>query len=177
MGKLAATAPMIVIKSLDLVIESLDVPKRDELVKRIRQETGVADPDEDPNNPSPETQARMAEQAKQAAMAERAAEAELGEKEARTAKLRMDTARGFMGLRNDNLEQLKKAVEAAIQIAGAPAVAGAVDQMIDMARDDALSIGEAAQAGAQPQPVPAEIPVPEALPAPQPPETETFLKG
>ena len=154
MGKLAATAPMVVIKSLDLVIESLDVPKRDELVKRIRQETGVADPDEDPNNPSPETQARMAEQAKQAAMAERAAEAELGEKEARTAKLRMDTARGFMGLRNDNLEQLKKAVEAAIQIAGAPAVAGAVDQMIDMARDDALSIGEAAQAGAQPQPVP-----------------------
>ena len=177
MGKLAATAPMVVIKSLDLIIESLDVPKRDELVKRIRQETGVADPDEDPNNPSPETQARMAEQAKQAAMAERAAEAELGEKEARTAKLRMDTARGFMGLRNDNLEQLKKAVEAAIQIAGAPAVAGAVDQMIDMARDDALSIGEAAQAGAQPQPVPAEIPVPEALPAPQPPETETFLKG
>ena len=64
-GKLAATAPQIVMTCLDLVVEALDVPKRDELVKRIRQMTGVADPDEDPNNPSPETQARQAEQAKQ----------------------------------------------------------------------------------------------------------------
>ena len=60
MKELAATAPMIVIQCLDLVVEALDVPKRDEIVKRIRRTTGVADPDEDPNNPSPETQAQAA---------------------------------------------------------------------------------------------------------------------
>jgi hypothetical protein len=164
MGKLAATAPQVVISSLDLVIEALDVPKRDELVKRIRQMTGVADPDEDPNNPSPETMQRQQQAAEQAIMQKRAAEAELGEKEARTAKLRMDTARGLMGLRSDNLEQLKKAVEAAIQIAGAPAVAGAVDQLIGLAHSDAMEIGQAAQGGAQPQPAPA-LPEPTQDPA------------
>ena len=170
MGKLAATAPQIVMTCLDLVVEALDVPKRDELVKRIRQMTGVADPDEDPNNPSPETQARQAEQAKQAEMAQRAAEADLGEREAKAAKLRMETARGFMGLRSDNLAQLKSAIEAAIQIAGAPAVGAAVDAMIDMAREDALATGEAAQGGGAAQPAPADIPIPPALPAPQPPD-------
>lgn len=172
MGKLAATAPQVVMTCLDLVIEALDVPKRDELVKRIRQMTGVADPDEDPNNPSPETQARQAEQAKQAEMAQRAAEADLGEREAKAAKLRMETARGFMGLRSDNLDQLKKAIEAAIQIAGAPAVGAAVDAMINMAREDALVTGEAAQGGGAAQPAPADTPVPEALPAPQSPAPE-----
>ena len=172
MGKLAATAPQIVMTCLDLVVEALDVPKRDELVKRIRQQTGVADPDEDPNNPSPETQARQAEQAKQAEMAQRAAEADLGEREAKAAKLRMETARGFMGLRSDNLDQLKKAIEAAIQIAGAPAVGAAVDAMINMAREDALVTGEAAQGGGAAQPAPADTPVPEALPAPQSPAPE-----
>lgn len=170
MGKLASTAPQIVMTCLDLVIEALDVPKRDELVKRIRQMTGVADPDEDPNNPSPESQARMAEQAKQSEMAQRAAEAELGEKEARAAKTRMETARAFMGLRTDNIAQLKAAIEAAIQIAGAPAVGAAVDAMLDMAREDALATGEAAQGGGQPADMGnalSETPVPEALPAPQ----------
>lgn len=175
MGKLAATAPQIVMTCLDLVVEALDVPKRDELVKRIRQMTGAADPDEDPNNPSPETLARQAEQDKQAEMAQRAAEAEVGEKEAKAAKTRMETARAFMGLRSDNLAQLKSAIEAAIQIAGAPAVGAAVDAMIDMAREDALTTGEAAQGGAQPNdmgnPI-SDTPVPEAQPAPQSPELE-----
>lgn len=169
MGKLAATAPQLVMTCLDLVIEALDVPKRDELVKRIRQQTGVADPDEDPNNPSPESLAQQAAAAQAAAMQQRAAEAEIGEKEARAAKARMDTARAFMGLRSDNLDQLKKAIEAAIQVAGAPAVAGAVDQMIAIAREDALQTGEAAQGGPQPDAM-SETPVPEAQPAPQYPE-------
>ncbi|MBW7057575.1 hypothetical protein KY389_12865 [Paracoccus bogoriensis] len=52
-GQQVTTAPQIVIQTLDLTVEALDVPKRDEIVKRIRQITGAADPDEDPNNPSP----------------------------------------------------------------------------------------------------------------------------
>jgi hypothetical protein len=79
-GKLAATAPQIVIGMLDLVVEALDVPKRDELVKRIREITGAADPDEDPENPSEETLAKQEAQAKQAEMADRMAEAEIAEK-------------------------------------------------------------------------------------------------
>lgn len=168
MGQLAATAPQIVTTCLDLVVETLDVPKRDELVKRIRQMTGVADPDEDPNNPSPETIERQRQEAEAAEMQRRAAEAELGEKEARAAKLRMETARSFMGLRADNLAQLKTAIEAAIQIAGVPAVGAAVDQMIAMAREDALATGEAAQGAPQEEPVPEmpDLPAPQSQPDP-----------
>lgn len=149
MGQLAATAPQLVMSCLDLVIEAMDVPKRDELVKRIRQITGVADPDEDPNNPSPETIEQQRQQAEQAKMQARAAEAEISGKEADAAKKRMDVARGLMALRTDNLDQLQKAIAACVQVAGAPAVGAAVDQMLAIAKEEALSMGEAAQGGAQ----------------------------
>lgn len=137
MERLAATAPQIVIETLDLTVEALDVPKRDEIVKRIRQITGAADPDEDPNNPSPETIERQQAAAAQAAMQNRAAEAEIAEKEARAAKTAAEAKLMDMGLRGASLDQLKKAIEAAVQIAGAPAIGAAVDKLMATAQEDA----------------------------------------
>lgn len=136
MGKLAATAPQLVIKTLDLVIEALDVPKRDELVKRIRQETGVTDPDADPANPDPETIAMMKQKEEAAAMAKRGMDAELGEKEAKTRKTNAEAARAEAGLANDTIAQVKASLEAAIAIAGAPMVARAADQILARAREE-----------------------------------------
>lgn len=159
MKELAATAPEIVIANLDLVIEALDVPKRDEIVKRIRQITGQADPDEDPDNPSPETLDMQKQKAAQAEMEKRAAEAEIGEKEAKAAKTKAEAARNWLGLRSDNVDQIHQAVDAAIKLGGAPAVAAAVDGFLRIATNEAEAMGM--PGGQQPEPVPAPQQIPQ----------------
>ena len=172
MERLASTAPEIVIQNLDLVIEALDVPKRDEIVKRIRQITGVADPDEDPNNPSPETIAQQKAKAEQAAMEKRAMEAEIGEKEGKAAKTQAEAARNWLGLRTDNVEQIHQAVDAAIKLGGASAVAAAVDGFLRIATNEAQSMGMPGGAPQQPEPmpVPPQIPQEQPMAAPAQPD-------
>lgn len=166
MGQLAATAPQLVIKIIDLVIEATDLPKREEMVKRIRQETGVQDPDEDPNNPSPETAAMQAAAAEAQEMQKRLANAEIAEKEGKAAKeqamaskIKGDTARNLLGLKSENLSQIKAAIEAAISLAGAPGVAAAVDGMMQMATEEAYRLGM--ENGGQEMPVAAPVPQPD----------------
>lgn len=160
MGQLAATAPQLVVQLLDLVIEATDLPKREEIVKRIRQVTGVTDPDEDPDNPSPETIAKQQEQGQQAEMARRAAMAEIAglegkaEKElAQAERLRSDAAKNWLGLRSANLDQIKKATETAVTLSGAPGVAAAIDGLMQMATEEAYRMG---MANAEQNAVPAQ---------------------
>lgn len=164
--QMAATSPQVVMGILDLVIEALDVPKRDEIVKRIRQITGAADPDEDPQNPSPETIARKKAADAQAAMEQRAAEAELSEKEARSEKTKAEAKALLLGLRGKSLDDLKKAIDSAVQIAGAPAIGAAVDQMMATAQEDA----NAAASGGTPDPMaaPDAATIPPTGPVPDP---------
>lgn len=153
-SRLASTAPQIVMGSLDLLIEALDVPKRDEFVKRIRQMTGVQDPDADPNNPSPEQQAQDAAKAESDAMAKRAAMAELEELEAKamTAKVQLQKLLG--SLTTDQMDRMIQAITAAQSIAAAPAIAPAADAILRHAE----AKGQPAMAA----------PAAEAMPAPQP---------
>lgn len=133
--KLAATAPQLIVGILDLVVESLDVPKRDEMVKRIRQLTGQADPDADPNNPDEQTIAMQQQKALEQQMAMRQANAALSEQEAKARKTAAEAAKAEGGIGTDYIAALKAAMEAALAIAGAPAVAAAADQvMADAAR-------------------------------------------
>ncbi|WP_299671680.1 hypothetical protein [uncultured Roseobacter sp.] len=165
MTKLAATAPEIVIATLDLVVEALDVPKQEELVKRIRQVTGQNDPDADPENPDEETMALQAQRDAQAAMQARAAEAELASTEAkametaaRAKKTQAETRKTLQSLASGSLEDIKKSLEVAIQMIGAPAVADAADQILYAAQ-------RSAESAAQPQgPMPPEQP-PQPIPA------------
>ncbi|WPZ30751.1 hypothetical protein T8A63_07250 [Sulfitobacter sp. OXR-159] len=89
-GRLSSTAPQMVVGIMDLIVEALDVPKRDELVKRIREVTGQEDPDADPDNPTPEEAERMAAKQAQNELQQRAAMAELSEKEADAAKTKAE---------------------------------------------------------------------------------------
>jgi hypothetical protein len=170
--ELAATAPQIVMQILDLVVEALDVPKRDELVKRIRQITGVDDPDADPNNPTPEQIAAQEAKAKQAEMMDRQAKAALQEMEAKARKLGAEATKAEASAASDMIGQMKAAMEAALQIAGAPAVAAAADQILTEARAEAglnPQFGQTPEPPPMPQPQPmpedmAEPPMPEALP-------------
>ena len=68
MTQLGPVAPQVVMAMLDLVVESMDISNREELVKRIRAITGQRDPDAE--EPTPEEIA--AEQAKQQAEQEQA---------------------------------------------------------------------------------------------------------
>lgn len=135
--QLSATAPQIVVGILDLIVESLDVPKRDELVKRIRQITGATDPDADPNNPTPEMVAQQKAQAEQQEMQKRQAMAALSEVEAKARKITAEATKAESNAATDMIGQLKAAMEAATQIAGAPAVAAAADQILAEARAEA----------------------------------------
>lgn len=83
--QLAPVAPQMAITLLDLVVESMDVPSREEIVKRIRQQTGMRDPDAPELTPE-EQQAEAAKQAlqqKQQELQMRDAEATIQGKEAR----------------------------------------------------------------------------------------------
>jgi hypothetical protein len=162
--------PDVLMNVLDLMVEMMDVPKQEELVKRIRQITKQADPDADPNNPDPETQAVNAEKAEAADRAKRADEAQLAGMEA-TALEKRARAQKIMGeaLMNDKnretaeIKNLKQSVEAAMQIIGMDGVAAVADRIMQDAQI-------AAQNG-MPQPQPQPQPEPIAPPmAPQPTE-------
>lgn len=85
MQQLAPVNPQIAMMTLDLVVEMMDVPNGDEIVKRIRQVTGMRDPDAEEMTPE-EQQAEMEKQAtaqKQAELQERDALATIAGKEAK----------------------------------------------------------------------------------------------
>lgn len=154
MQMLAASNPAIVSSVLDLLVEMMDVPKRDEIVKRIRQVTGAVDPDADPENPDADTIALMEQKAKQAAFAERAAVAELAEKEAKATKAAADTARIIAGLPAAELQNLNDALVAAEKLAAVPGLGKVADLIRSHAEAEATKLAEAALAGAGPAAAP-----------------------
>lgn len=132
-SKLAPVAPQLVLSIMDLIVEAMDVPKRDELVKRIRQITGATDPDADPNNPDEATMAKQQASDEQVRMQVRAMMAEIMEKEAKARKVAAEAAKIEGNVATDQISMLKNAMEAAVAIAGAPAVAAAADQILGQA--------------------------------------------
>lgn len=166
--QLAATAPQLAVGILDLVVEALDVPKRDELVKRIRALTGAVDPDADPNNPTPEMQKQQMAKEAAAAKAERMENAEIAKTEGTAAKLMAEAKRVEAGLASDVIGQMKAAFEAAIAVAGAPAVAAAADQILLDARNNAGLTPDPGMIPAPPPQMPQQIPPQMMAPQPQP---------
>lgn len=180
MVQLAGTSPELVAATLDLVVETMDVPQREELVKRIRQITGQSDPDEDPNNPSPETiqrqQAAQAQQQMQQAMFDaelRGKQADAAKKEAEAEKIASEQRRILAEVRRiiaategESVQTQVKAMEAAARLMEAPHMAASADAVLDAAgfqdrSDIAIGARQDRAFGTQPMPTP--------QPAPQPP--------
>lgn len=155
MQMLGSTAPQVVLSTLDLLVETMDVPQREELVKRIRQITGAEDPDADQENPDEQTLALQAAKQEQAEMQKRMAMAELTEKEATAAekqakaakamseaeKVAAEVRRILAETTGANVDTQVRALEAAAQIITAPQLAGVADQVL----------AESGFKGAQPQ--------------------------
>lgn len=132
--EMAATAPQVVVVMLDLIIDSLDVPNREELVQRIRAATGQTDPDSD--ELSPEEQVRKDQEAAAADRAIRMEEAEIADKESSAAQKKAaadkTAADALLAQTKDVLEKVNTQMAAfntalaAISARGAAPVADAI---------------------------------------------------
>lgn len=135
MTQLAATAPQIVLTTLDLLVETMDIPNRDEIVRRIRQVTGMRDPDAE--EPTQEDVARMNQQAKQAAFQEAMAAAELADKQAGAAqklatagRAKADAEKILSSIAGQNATTQKTALETALAMLSAPAAVPVADGVL-----------------------------------------------
>lgn len=133
--QLAPVNPQLALVMLDLVVESMDVPSREELVNRIRQISGMRDPDA--SEPTPEEIARMQQQEEQAAMQKAAAQAEIAGKQAE-AEYKAAMARLTMSKIDDigatvtqkNVASQKAAMETAHLIAAQPLAVSLADETL-----------------------------------------------
>jgi hypothetical protein len=177
-SSIASTNPMVIPAILDLLVEAMDIPNHEEIVKRIRQITGMADPDEDPNSPSPETAQAMAAKAEQDAMQKRGVEAQIAGAEAKArseaakaTKTEAEAAGLALEQQNVALTNFGKAIETAVQMAGLPAVARAAEKVMEAARLAAMEAGEPMDDPMMmpeaPMPMPQDDPMQQQMP-PQP---------
>lgn len=103
--------PQVAMVMLDLVVESMDLPNREELVKRIRQVTGMRDPDATELTPE-EQQAMQAQQAQQQ-MQQAMFQAELVGKQAKAQRDMVAAQKDAAAIAGTNVNTQKAAVEAA----------------------------------------------------------------
>lgn len=154
-GQLAPVAPDIVMVLLDLIVEAMDIPSREEIIKRIRSITGQEDPDADPNVQDPEREARDAAKAAQAEMDQRAAEAniaklesEVAEKQARAEKAKADALSALSSITGKSIADQRAALELAISMLQAEPAVDTADALLSQARN---RTGLAARPQPQPQ--------------------------
>ncbi len=174
--------PQVALVMLDLVVESMDLPNRDEIVKRIRALNGQRDPDA--TELTPEEQQQMAQKAKEQQAQEEMFMAELRGKTADAAKkeAEADKARATIDLTraqtvNQNMMGAQAAMTAATLVITQPTIAKVADNLLieggwgggtpvpsNMA---AMGIAPQPAPGAPPAPNPPMPPGPQAAPVPQ----------
>jgi len=142
-GKLPAEVGL---RMLDLVVEMSDLPNKEEMVKRIRDLTGMDDPDMEEDDEAIHAKAEQEEQ--QAQLQARTTEAELRDKEAGAAKKEADALWSQMRAQNEQaktqvlqmqavdkamgekLEAFTKALEVAQRLQENPVLGAAADEII-----------------------------------------------
>ena len=167
--ELAPVAPQLVATMIDLIVENMDIPNRDELVKRIRAVTGMRDPDAEGPTPQEQQQAQKkaeAEQLQTDLMKAKLADLQAGAqaKGAMAAKTGADAKRIIAAIAGLNVETQAAALEAAlVMIQSPPAVpvadgvlheAGFVsrsEQEDDQQRNQAMQAEQAKQQAAAQQ--------------------------
>lgn len=137
--QIAPVAPQVPLVMLDLIVEGMDMPQRDEMVARIRQITGQRDPDQ--TEMTPEEQAAQAQKDQAAQQQQelqmRAALADIAVKEAKAgrdqAAIQKDQAliRQIMGaLAGQNIQTQQNALQAALMAIGTPGAVRVADAML-----------------------------------------------
>ncbi|MDO8415496.1 MAG: hypothetical protein Q7S87_04725 [Agitococcus sp.] len=143
-AKLAPYNPQLALVMLDLIVESMDIHNRDEIVKRIRKLTGQSDPDA--TEPSEEElQAQDAEaqqqmfQQKLAQANLRKTEAEAAVKEASAIVAQNEAALKQAQTVSERVSAQQQAIQGSTAIAAAPAAAPIADHILKQAGQDSQS--------------------------------------
>ncbi len=133
--QLAPVNPQVALVMLDLVVEGMDVPQRDELVKRIREITGMRDPDAEELTPEEQARAQAQQIAQQrqdaltdATIADKQASAQLKATQAQRASA--ETQKAMTAIASGNVEATRIALEAALAMLSAPAAVPVADQLL-----------------------------------------------
>ena len=134
MAKFAPVAPDLVMVMLDLVVESMDLPNREELVRRIRTITNMRDPDaeeeEQPTPPTPEQQAQLQLQQQQAQAQAIQMEAQVAKLEAETDRIRAQAAKLRAETVNSGVAAQAGALGAAQVALASPTAASVADHIL-----------------------------------------------
>lgn len=120
--------PQVSMVLLDLAIESMDLPNREEMVKRIRQVTGMRDPDA--TELTPEEQAAQQAQAQQAQFQQEVAQAELRGMIAKAVKDETASQKAMTEMAKVNVESQAAAVNTAQTAMQAPSILTVADAIL-----------------------------------------------
>lgn len=171
--QVAPADPAILVSVIDLFIEMLDLPYGDEIVARIRQHYNIEDPDEDPDDQSPEAvqlrqqrEVMAQEQAEAAMIAKRkeAAEADMAIGKAKHAtaqarKVNNEAIKANIAAKREHLLLLRDATQQAQDLKATQPLAALVDSLIADAdeqiaalEDELTSVDQAEEMAAPPVP-------------------------
>jgi len=138
MEMISKMPPQVGLMLLDLAVESMDLPNREEIAKRIRAQTGMKDPDQ--KEPTPEEMQQADAQAKQQQAQEAMFMAELDGKVADADKKKADAQRAMasaereLGLAmKDRVDATGAAMVAAQAVITMPTIARVADGILQEA--------------------------------------------
>lgn len=137
--QLAPVAPQIALVMLDLIVEGMDIVSREEIVKRIRQVTGMRDPDQEELTPEEQAEQDAKDQAAaaQQELATRAAMADIAAKEAKAGRDQAEAQKVMANIRQImstiagvNVDTQTRAIEAAVMAITSPGAIRVADGML-----------------------------------------------
>ncbi|MGL4297350.1 MAG: portal protein [Aestuariivirga sp.] len=165
MEMISRMPPQVGLMLLDLAVESMDLPNREEIAKRIRAQTGMRDPDQ--QEPTPEEMQQMQAQQAQQQAQEAMFMAELEGKQADAALKRAKVAREDGMAMKDRVDSTNTAMTAAQSVITMPTIARVADGILQEAGWKDFTAPQVPANLAMP-PQPQQVP-PEAVPQEQQP--------
>jgi hypothetical protein len=158
--------PEVAMAMLDLVVDSMDIPNREEIAKRIRAINGQKDPDQE--EPTPEDIQREQAAQQQAAIQQAMVEADLREKNAKAAKAEADAERVKAQTVGDKMTTANTAMQAAQAVITMPTIAKVADNLLNEAGWQSFTPPATQGLPAQPMPPQGATPPEAGMPMDQP---------
>jgi len=132
MVKLAPAQPQLVMVMLDLVIESTDIPNREEIVRRVRELSGMRDPDAE--EPTQEEMARAQAADAKAALEQAGAEATVRKLVAEALRAEAQGKKALADALRANVASMggpkRGAIDIVADVMSAPAIAPPADELM-----------------------------------------------
>jgi hypothetical protein len=120
--------PEVGMSMLDLIVDQMDLPNREEIAKRIRNINGQKDPDQE--EPTPEDMQREQAASAQAAIQDALVQADLREKTAKAVKAEAEAERTMRQAVNDSVSATETAMRAAQAVVTMPTIAKVADNIL-----------------------------------------------